>query len=174
MLQSLSISNYALIQELEVNFSKGLSMITGETGAGKSILLGALGLVLGQRADKNSLKNKEKKCVVEAVFRLGDYAVETLFENLDLDYEEETIVRREILPSGKSRAFVNDTPVTLQAIQGIRAALLDIHSQHQNNLLSDPAFLFQTIDAFAQNKNLLEKYKEQFTSYKKVESESSN
>ena len=116
MLTALSISNYALIQSLQVDFTDGLSTITGETGSGKSILLGALGLVMGNRADLSSLKKTDKKCVIEATFSIEDYKLQDFFESQDLDYEGETILRREILPSGKSRAFVNDTPVTLQVL----------------------------------------------------------
>ena len=127
MITSLSIENFALIEKLSIQFSDGFSTITGETGAGKSILLGALGLVLGKRADLTSLKNKEEKCIIEAHF---------------LDYEEETIIRREILPSGKSRAFINDTPVNLQELQDLSQYLIDIHSQHQTQELSDEQFQF--------------------------------
>src|SRR6478735_3541464 len=116
MLTSLSIKNFALIEKLSMDFSDGFSIITGETGAGKSILLGALGLVLGKRADLSSLKNKEEKCVVEAHFQISDYNLKPFFETNDLDYENHTIIRREILPSGKSRAFINDTPVNLQEL----------------------------------------------------------
>ena len=132
MITSLSIENFALIEKLDIDFSNGFSIITGETGAGKSILLGALGLVLGKRADLTSLKNKEEKCIVEANFSIGKYDLEFFFEYNDLDYEQETIIRREILPSGKSRAFVNDSPVNLQQLQDLSFYLIDVHSQHQN------------------------------------------
>ena len=120
MLTQLSINNYALIEKLQIDFSSGLSIITGETGAGKSILLGALGLVLGNRADLSSLKDDNKKCIVEAKFAIENYNLKSFFETEDLDYEKETIIRREILPSGKSRAFVNDTPVTLSVLNDLK------------------------------------------------------
>ena len=131
MLTSLSIKNYALIDNLQVDFNNGFSIITGETGAGKSILLGGLSLILGKRADLSSLKNKTQKCIIEAVFNVSNYNLKALFETEDLDYETQTIIRREILPSGKSRAFVNDTPVTLNSLQILGVRLIDIHSQHQ-------------------------------------------
>ena len=132
MITSLSIENFALIEKLSVRFTDGFSVITGETGAGKSILLGALGLVLGKRADLTSLKNKEEKCIIEAHFQIKNYNLKNFFVENDLDYEEETIIRREILPSGKSRAFVNDTPINLNELQDLSNYLIDIHSQHQN------------------------------------------
>src|SRR6478752_2709847 len=128
MITSLSIKNFALIEKLSMDFSGGFSTITGETGAGKSILLGALGLVLGKRADLSSLKNKEEKCVVEAQFDISAYQLQAFFEASDLDYEDLTILRREILPSGKSRAFVNDSPVNLQQLQDLSFYLIDVHS----------------------------------------------
>ena len=146
MLLSLSIKNYALIESLETDFSNQFSVITGETGAGKSILLGALGLVLGNRADLTSLKDKEQKCVIEAVFTIENYNLKSFFEENDFDYETETIIRREILPSGKSRAFINDSPVNLQQLQDLSDCLIDIHSQHQTLELSNQDFktLFET------------------------------
>jgi DNA repair protein RecN (Recombination protein N) len=141
MITSLSIKNYALIEKLSINFSEGFSTITGETGAGKSIILGALGLVLGKRADLTSLKNKEEKCVIEAQFEISKYNLLPFFEANDLDYEAETIIRREILPSGKSRAFVNDSPVNLQELQELSLFLIDIHSQQQTQELSDKSTL---------------------------------
>ena len=131
MITSLSIKNYALIEKLSIDFSKGFSTITGETGAGKSIILGAIGLVLGKRADLSSLKNKEEKCIIEAHFEIGKYNLLPFFEANDLDYDAETIIRREILPSGKSRAFINDSPVNLQELQELSLFLIDIHSQQQ-------------------------------------------
>lgn len=159
MLNSLSIQNYALIDALSIDFSSGLSIITGETGAGKSILLGALGLVLGNRADSSTLKDVTKKCIVEAQLRIKDYGLQDFFEEADLDYEEHTIIRREISPSGKSRAFVNDTPVTLSVLSELRSKLIDIHSQHQTLQLSDSAFQFEVIDALAKNQARLHQYK---------------
>ncbi|WP_409416919.1 DNA repair protein RecN [Flavobacterium sp. PS2] len=166
MITSLSIKNYALIEKLSIDFSKGFSIITGETGAGKSIILGALGLVLGKRADLTSLKNKEEKCVIEAHFKISKYNLEAFFEANDLDYEEDTIIRREILPSGKSRAFINDSPVNLQELQELSLYLIDIHSQQQTQELSEESVQFQIIDAIADNfgviadyQNVLKKYK---------------
>ncbi|HLF52244.1 DNA repair protein RecN [Flavobacterium sp.] len=167
MLNSLSINNFALIEKLAIDFSKGFSIITGETGAGKSILLGALGLVLGKRADLTSLKNKEEKCIIEAHFQLSRYNLQPFFEANDLDYEEETIIRREILPSGKSRAFVNDSPVNLQELQELGLYLIDIHSQHQTQELSEENFQFQIIDSIASNQDLINEYGTVLKSYKK-------
>ena len=143
MLVSLSIKNYALIDNLQVNFNEGFSIITGETGAGKSILLGGLSLVLGKRADLSSLKNTDEKCVIEAVFNVSNYNLKSLYKAEDLDYEELTIIRREILPSGKSRAFVNDSPVNLTSLQLLGERLIDIHSQHQTLELTNNDFQFQ-------------------------------
>ncbi len=171
MIISLTIENFALIEKLSVTFSNGLSVITGETGAGKSILLGALGLVLGKRADLSSLKNKEDKCIIEANFELKNYNLKPFFENNDLDYDEQTIIRREILPSGKSRAFINDTPVNLQELQELSAFLIDIHSQHQTQELSDDSVQFQIIDAVASNADLLSEYSIELKEYKNAKSE---
>ena len=167
MLTSLSITNFALIEKLDINFSNGFSIITGETGAGKSILLGALGLVLGKRADLSSLKNKEEKCVVEACFQISNYNLQTFFEENDLDYQAETIIRREILASGKSRAFINDSPVNLQELQELGSILIDVHSQHQTQELSEENFQFQIIDAVANTKNDLSSYSDALRQYKK-------
>jgi DNA repair protein RecN (Recombination protein N) len=155
MITSLSIENFALIEKLDIDFSNGFSIITGETGAGKSILLGALGLVLGKRADLTSLKNKGEKCIVEANFFIGKYDLEFFFESNDIDYERETIIRREILPSGKSRAFVNDSPVNLQQLQDLSFYLIDVHSQHQTLELSEEEYQFKIIDAIANNQEFL-------------------
>ncbi len=159
MLSSISINNYALINHLHIDFSSGLSIITGETGAGKSILLGALGLVLGNRADLSALKDSSKKCVVEAKLAIGTYELQSFFENADLDYEQDTIIRREILPSGKSRAFVNDTPVTLSVLNALKVKLMDVHSQHQTSELSDVNFQFTMIDALSKNQTKIGSYK---------------
>jgi len=167
LLVSISIKNYALINELHIDFSSGLSIITGETGAGKSILLGALGLVLGNRADSSSLKNTTTKCVVEAIISIDTYSLQDFFETEDIDYESNTILRREILPSGKSRAFVNDTPVTLLVLTALRARLIDIHSQHQTLQVSDQQFQFQLMDAVANNESKLASYKIGLASYTK-------
>ena len=158
MIASLSIENFALIEKLNINFSEGFSVITGETGAGKSILLGALGLLMGKRADLSSLKNNEEKCVVEASFLIQKYHIKALFEKNDVDYEHETIIRREILPSGKSRAFINDTPVNLNVLQEISLQLIDIHSQHQNQELNDENFQFEILDVLSKNHSLLINY----------------
>ena len=165
MLASISIKNYALINELHIDFSSGLSIITGETGAGKSILLGALGLVLGNRADSATLKNTTRKCVVEAVLSIDKYNLHDFFVREDIDYEINTIIRREILPSGKSRAFVNDTPVTLSVLTRLRSKLIDIHSQHQTLQLSDQQFQFQLLDAFANNESKLASYQTGLVQY---------
>jgi DNA repair protein RecN (Recombination protein N) len=167
MLTSLSINNFALIEKLAIDFSRGFSIITGETGAGKSILLGALGLVLGKRADLTSLKNKEDKCIIEAHFQISRYNLQPFFEANDLDYEAETIIRREILPSGKTRAFVNDSPVNLQELQALGLFLIDIHSQHQTQELSEENFQFQIIDSIAGNQDLIAEYGTVLKSYKK-------
>ena len=159
MLTNLSIKNYALIDSLSVNFRDYLSTITGETGAGKSILLGALGLVLGKRADISTLKDVDKKCIIEAKFLISNYQLEGFFEENDIDFENETIIRREISPTGKSRAFVNDTPTTLQVLQDLSEKLIDVHSQHQTHQLSDVNFQFQIIDALAGNAPKIESYK---------------
>ncbi len=171
MLQSLSIKNFALIERLDINFSDKLSIITGETGAGKSILLGALGLVLGKRADLTSLKDKEQKCVVEAHFQIKNYNLKDFFTENDLDYEETTIIRREILPSGKSRAFINDSPVNLQELQELGDFLIDIHSQQQTRELSDYQYQMQIIDAIAGNTELISVYKKQLSAYKSIQAE---
>ena len=162
MLTQLSINNYALINHLSIDFSSGLSIITGETGAGKSILLGALGLVLGNRADLSSLKDTSTKCIVEAKVAISNYSLQDFFISVDLDYEPETIIRREILPSGKSRAFVNDTPVTLNVLNELRSKLIDVHSQHQTIQLSDASFQFEILDALAKNTDRIASYKRGF------------
>ncbi|CAL2087598.1 DNA repair protein RecN [Tenacibaculum sp. 190524A02b] len=171
MLTHLSIHNYALINQLSIDFTKGLSIITGETGAGKSILLGALGLVMGNRADLSSLKNAEKKCVIEAQFSIHNYELQKLFEEIDVDYEEDTIIRREILPSGKSRAFVNDTPVKLSSLVALKSRLIDIHSQHQTLALSDVAFQFSIVDALAKNQSKIASYKRGLKKYNALKKE---
>ena len=170
MITSLSIKNYALIEKLTIDFSKGFSIITGETGAGKSIILGAIGLVLGKRADLTSLKNKEEKCVIEAHFEISKYSLQAFFEENDLDYEHETIIRREILPSGKSRAFINDSPVNLQELQELSLFLIDIHSQQQTQELSDENVQFEIIDAIASNTETIIEYQSVLKSYKAAKS----
>ncbi|WP_315507423.1 DNA repair protein RecN [Capnocytophaga leadbetteri] len=158
MLTALSIKNYALIDDLKVDFPEGFIIITGETGSGKSIMLDALSLILGKRADMSALRNKEEKCIIEAEFSLQNYEFQSLFEELDIDYDPQTIIRREILPSGKSRAFVNDVPATLEVLSRLGQVLVDIHSQHQTLALSDTSFQFAIIDAMANNKSLLTEY----------------
>ena len=158
MITSLSIKNYALINDITVSFDTGLTTITGETGAGKSILLGALSLLLGKRADLTSVKNTDKKCVIEGVFALKKYALQDFFEQQDLDYEPTTIIRREILPSGKSRAFVNDTPVVLNSLSALGKMLIDIHSQHQTLEVASEAFQFRLVDALANTSQELKTY----------------
>ena len=168
MLQQLSIKNYALIEESTIHFPEGYVVITGETGAGKSILLGALGLVLGNRADSDALFDKTKKCVVEALFNVSNLQLEELFATHDIDFENETCIRREINADGKSRAFVNDTPVTLAVLKELSERLIDVHSQHQTLMLNKHAFQFKLIDAFAQLKQPLINYSEDFSKYQTV------
>ena len=169
MLKSLYIKNYALIDSLEIDFESGFSVITGETGAGKSIILGALSLILGQRADAKSIKQGESKCVIEGYFDISDYNLTEFFENLEIDYEPTCLLRRELLSSGKSRAFVNDTPVTLSDLKELGSQLIDIHSQHQNLLLGDTRFQMQIVDTLAGNKKLLKEYQAAFDDYKKAQ-----
>ncbi|MBO6606797.1 DNA repair protein RecN [Psychroserpens sp.] len=171
MLSQLTIKNYALIDELNVSFGNGLTIITGETGAGKSILLGGLSLVLGKRADLTNVKDSSKKCIVEATFDIANYNLKPLFNEEDLDYEPITIIRREILPSGKSRAFVNDTPVKLDSLQLLGKSLLDIHSQHQTLQLTNDDFQFQIIDALANNSETLIKYEAVLSEFKLAHNE---
>lgn len=165
MLQQLSVDNYILIPHLELNFTGGFTCITGETGAGKSILVGALSLLMGQRADTTVLREPLKKCIIEANFNIANYQLEHLFEKYELDFEKSTVFRREINQQGKSRAFINDTPVTLAIMKEIGARLLDIHSQHQTLELQNSAFQLGIVDAYAQNIELLQEYN---LIYKKV------
>ncbi|MCB0383194.1 MAG: AAA family ATPase, partial [Psychroserpens sp.] len=171
MLTNLTIKNYALIDELNVSFNNGLTIITGETGAGKSILLGGLSLVLGKRADLSQVKDNSEKCIIEATFDIAKYDLKAVFKAEDLDYEAQTIIRREILPSGKSRAFINDTPVNLDSLQILGERLLDIHSQHQTLQLTNDNFQFQVIDALAKNQKPLSVYKELLKDFKMVNAE---
>lgn len=166
MLASLSIKNYALIENLKVDFKEGLSIITGETGAGKSILMGGLALVLGKRADTSLVYDKDKKCVIEAEFQVGSYHLEKFFKENDLDYDQWVIIRREILPNGKSRAFVNDTPTNLSVLNSLTSQLIDIHSQHETLQLSDPVYQFHIIDSLADNNAYLTDYHFAFQEYK--------
>ncbi|MCK5028889.1 MAG: DNA repair protein RecN [Bacteroidales bacterium] len=165
MLQSIYIQNYALINELEIDFNKGLNIITGETGAGKSILLGALSLVLGQRADTSVLKDKSRKCYVEAKFQINQYQIKEFFKQNDLDYEDLTTIRREITDNGKSRAFINDTPVNLAVLKDLSNNLIDIHSQHESLLLGDDHFQLSLVDSFANHQDLLDNYRNKFEEY---------
>jgi DNA repair protein RecN (Recombination protein N) len=166
LLAQLYIKNYALIDELDVNFDQGFTIITGETGAGKSILLGGLSLVLGKRVDFSNIKDSSKKSIIECTFSLKDYDLTSFFDCHDLEYEPETIIRREVLPSGKSRAFINDSPVTLVVLEALGQQLIDIHAQHETLSLADDAFQFQIIDALAQTHDLLKNYKDTLADYK--------
>jgi DNA repair protein RecN (Recombination protein N) len=171
MLLSLKVTNYALIEELEIDMHLGFTAITGETGAGKSILLGALGLVLGNRAETNVLMNPNSKCVVEAVFDLSKMIIRSFFEENDLDYHDESVLRREINPNGKSRAFINDSPVNLNLLKEIGNFLVDIHSQHDSLLLSNSGFQLELIDELAEHEDLLNTYKSEFKSFKQLQKE---
>ena len=167
MLQKLSISNYALIDNLEISFASGLNILTGETGAGKSIILGALSLILGQRAESRYFFNQQKKCVIEGTFKIGAFHLKQFFEDNDLDYEAETVLRREISADGKSRAFVNDTPVNLNALKALGEKLIDIHSQHATSEINDPEFQLMVVDAVAKHGNLINDYRDKFSAYRK-------
>jgi DNA repair protein RecN (Recombination protein N) len=169
MLKELNVENYALIDRLNIGFSEGMSIITGETGAGKSILLGALSLVLGGRADSNVLKNTERNCIVEGIFHIQGYGLESFLAENDIDFEPDLIIRRTINPAGKSRAFINDTPVNAAIIKDISHKLLDIHSQHQNLLLSSSKFQLSVVDAVTEFAGLKDEYAEYFGTYKTEE-----
>lgn len=171
MLTRLTISNYALIQQLSVEFSSGLNMITGETGAGKSIILGALGLILGNRADLSVLKNKNEKCIVEGYFEVTNYKLQPFFNDNDLDYDNQTILRREITPAGKSRAFINDTPVNLKTISELGLKLIDIHSQHQNLELGNQKFQLNLVDEVSGSLKTLNEYKATYKKYTHLQQE---
>ena len=166
MITSLSIKNYALIENLQVEFSNGMTCITGETGAGKSILLGALNLILGKRADLKLLNDSKKKCIVEAIFNIKSYDLEHFFINKGLDYDNNTIVRREISSIGKTRAFINDTPVNLDTLNLFTQNLIDIHSQNENEIMLSSEYQFLVLDFFAKNENLLKDYKLKLTEHK--------
>jgi DNA repair protein RecN (Recombination protein N) len=167
MLKNLKIKNYVLINQLDVDFTDGLSIITGETGAGKSILLGALGLVLGERSDSKALADKSKKCVIETTFDISQYALADFFKQHDLDFENLTILRREINPEGKSRAFINDTPVNLSVLKELSLLLVDVHSQHQTLNLNNSLFQLFVVDTFAEHKELLNDYRSKYEDFKK-------
>ena len=168
MLKSLSISNYALIESLEMEPSTALNMITGETGAGKSIMLGAVGLLLGNRADIKALFDEDKKCIIEGVFDIATYGLTHFFEEEDLDHDAQCIIRREILPSGKSRAFINDTPVRLEVLKVLGKSLVDIHSQHDNLMLGAADYQLSLIDAFAESRSELNAYSSAYKQYQKT------
>lgn len=165
MLKSLSIKNYALIDSLNIGFSDDLNILTGETGAGKSILLGAIGLIIGQRADLSVLRDKSEKCTAEGVFEIRNYGLQSFFEDNELDYEDVTILRREITPSGKSRAFINDTPVNVKVLHDLGLKLIDIHSQHQNLELNEKNYQLRLVDLVAGNEGLLKQYSDVFRKY---------
>lgn len=165
MIKSLHINNYAIIEHLEIHFSRGLTIITGETGAGKSIILGALGLVMGNRADTKSLYDESKKCTVEALFDIRSYDLRVFFQDNEIEYDDETVIRREISPSGKSRAFINDSPVNLNILQQLSGALLDLHQQFDTLDIHNVSFQLRMIDALADNKRLASGYEEEFRQY---------
>ena len=171
MLIKLFVQNYALIKELDIELENGLTIITGETGAGKSILLGALSLILGTRADSSVLLDKNEKCIVEGTFRIEEYELNEFFTSNELDYEVVTILRREINPAGKSRAFINDTPVTVNLLKELGDRLIDIHSQHQTLMLNDNSFQLNLIDSFSGTAKLKNKYRESFSVYRKLKKE---
>lgn len=168
MLQSLYIKNYALIDSLEIDFQQGFSVMTGETGAGKSIILGALSLILGQRADAKAIKQGENKCIIEGTFDITTYGLDAFFSERSIDYETTCCLRRELLSSGKSRAFINDTPVMLSDLKELGSMLIDIHSQHQNLLLNDSHFQMQIVDTLAGNKDILKNYQSAFKSFQEA------
>ena len=171
MLKTLSIKNYALIDDLSVDFNNGLSIITGETGAGKSILVGGLSLILGKRADISVVKDVSKKCIIEAVFDVGNYNLKNIFGENEIDYETETIIRREILTSGKSRAFINDSPVNLNQLSVVSSHIIDIHSQHQTLELTENNFQFEVIDSISNNLDIIEDYKKSLVLFNQKQKE---
>lgn len=174
MLRQLTIKNYALIQHLEMEPASGLNVITGETGAGKSIMLGAVGLLLGNRADTKVLWDENEKCITEAEFEIGAYRLQKLFKSEDLDYEPRTVIRREISANGKSRAFINDTPVTLDVLRKITSRLMDVHSQHETLELGSRTFQLNLIDSYAGNQKLLEQYEAQWLAFTTAKQEYEN
>jgi len=171
MLKEIKINNYALIDSIEVSFNSGMTSITGETGAGKSILLGGLSLVLGSRVDNSKIINKQTKCFVEATFDINEYDLNSFFDLNSLDYEKETILRREVIPSGKSRAFINDTPVNLDVLSKLGNTLIDVHSQHNNLTLLDNNFKYLILDSLSNNEKLVVDYKKEFNALKEIEIE---
>lgn len=171
MLRQLSIENYALIRSLQITFNEGFTAVTGETGAGKSIILGALGLLVGQRADTQVLQDKERKCVIEAVFDIGGLGLEQFFADNDLDYDTNVLIRREILPTAKTRAFINDTPVSLQIMRDFGNMVVDIHSQNQTLTLLNPDFQMRFVDTLANNEELLKEYSALYGEYVQAKNE---
>ena len=171
MLRSLYIQNYALIEKLDINFDTGFSVITGETGAGKSIILGAIGLLLGQRADVKAIRLGETKCVIEARFDISAYDMKSFFDDNELEYEDECILRRELYASGKSRAFINDTPAALTQMKELGEQLIDVHSQHQNLLLNKEGFQLNVLDILAHNEEALEIYHQLYNKWKQLDKE---
>src|SRR5512137_2796582 len=171
MLVKLYVQNYALIKDLDVQLENGLTIITGETGAGKSILLGALSLILGTRADTSVLLEKNEKCIVEGTFRIEEYDLAEFFSANEIDYEPVTILRREINPAGKSRAFINDTPVTVNLLKELGDRLIDIHSQHQSLMLNDNSFQLNVIDSFAGTAGLKDKYRKIYHNFRRLKKE---
>ena len=169
MLKSISIKNYVLIDELNISFSSGFSVITGETGAGKTILVDGISLLLGKRADLSVNRDKTKKCVIEGIFDIGAYNLKTIFDVNELDYDSETILRREISPSGKSRAFINDSPVNLHQLSKIGSRIIDIHTQHENINILDLDFQFEIIDAFSNNNELVDEFRSIFNQYQELQ-----
>nr|WP_294947242.1 DNA repair protein RecN [uncultured Mucilaginibacter sp.] len=167
MLQKLTIQNYALIDNLEIRFDKGLNILTGETGAGKSIILGALSLILGQRAESRYFFNQQKKCVIEGSFKIAGFHLNSFFEDNDLDHEDETVLRREISSDGKSRSFINDTPVNLTLLKQFGEKLIDIHSQHATQEINDPEFQLLVVDGVAGHYALLSDYQTKYKAYRK-------
>ena len=174
MIESISINNYALIDKTEIDLEKGFSIITGETGAGKSILLGAIGLTLGQRADSSAIMDKSKKCVVEIVYNVSEYNLQHWFEENDLDYSDNVVVRREVTAEGKSRCFINDTPVNNRLLKEFGRYMVDIHSQHQSLLLGQPEYQTDILDSFCGNGELLSEYRELYHQYRKWSLELNN
>ena len=173
MLSRIFIQNFALIDSLEITLNKGLQVITGETGAGKSIILGALRLILGERADTKSLQNSEVKSIVEAEFLISEN-FRNFFDENDLDFENQTVIRRELLPNGKSRAFINDVPVTLETLKLLSSKLIDIHSQFETSNLFDEDYQFRIIDGLSKNKTLISVYQKEFAEHKKLVNELEN
>ncbi|MDI9357091.1 MAG: DNA repair protein RecN [Chitinophagaceae bacterium] len=169
MLKNLLIKNYALIKNLEIDISPHMNVITGETGAGKSIMLGAVGLLMGNRSDSKTLHSEQEKCLIEGVFDISEYEIESFFHQNDIDFQKQTVVRREVTASGKTRAFINDTPTTVELLKELGKFLIDVHSQHDNLLLSSNSFQLEVVDMYAENKTILKQYQLIFTEYKQIQ-----